>query len=124
VNSSVRQLPLAVAFASLAVAMAMAPMADASSLCRECVKRGISAKYPAMRRCYGSLLARTPKAAGRLHVRFSIERSGKTSGVVVTRNELRDNRFGACIANVFRTIHYPDAPHDTVRVHYPLVFKP
>jgi hypothetical protein len=110
-----------------AVAIAMitiAPVADAASICRECVRRPVEKEHPQLRRCYRELLKRKPGAQGRVLVRFSIEPSGETSHVAVTRNDLHDTRFGACIEAVFRTIRYQDAPRETVHIHYPLRFEP
>ena len=104
--------------------MAIAPVADAASICRECVRRPVKKKYPQLRRCYGELLKRESKAEGRVLVRFSIEPNGETSRVAVIRNDLHDTRFGACIEAVFRTIRYQDAPPETARIHYPLRFEP
>lgn len=106
-------------------ALSLAPPAFAASPCRSCIQRPIRAKHKELAACYSRLLKRAaPDTKGRVVVRFTIKRSGRTGSVKILENELKDRRFGRCIARVFRSIRYSEKPKEPMRVSYPLVFKP
>jgi TonB family protein len=111
------RLPLA--FALLLVAAD----ASASSICRECVLRPLRARAPEVQRCYRELLERRPGAEGRVVLAFVIPADGVVRDVRVTRDELGDATFRACVADRIRGVRYADPPPEPITIHYPIAFR-
>jgi TonB family protein len=108
----------------LCVALVLcASTVEASSPNRALIQRPIQKRRGELKRCYEELLARKPKARGRVTVRFTIDRRGHSTDVRLERNEPGGGRFGRCVARVFGTLRYPSAP-EPMHITYPLVFQP
>jgi TonB family protein len=109
---------------ALVFLLLLATTAQASSPCRECIKRPVQAKAKELRRCYSELLTRAaPDTQGRVVVVFTIERTGRTSRVTLKRNDLKDRKFARCVVEVFETLRFAKPP-EPMHISYPLLFRP
>ncbi len=76
-----------------------------------------------LRGCYEEGLARNPKLAGRLTVKFVIERDGGVSHVQQEGEPFPDPRVVACVLTVFQKHRFPRPEGGQVTVVYPIVFS-
>lgn len=71
------------------------------------------------------MLARDPKATGRIVNQISILEDGRVVGACVTASTLSDQAFLQCVSDVFAGLHFDPQPGcGKTRVTYPLVFAP
>lgn len=77
------------------------------------------------RKCYEALLARDPKAEGKLTLRFEIDPAGATQGAELESagTTLTDRTVGECILDATRKLRFPSTG-EKVSVTYPLLFTP
>ncbi len=78
-----------------------------------------------IRHCYEQYLQRAPGKSGKVAVKFSINRSGRTSSVSVRRSNISDRSFRSCITSRIKTWKFPRPRNaSNVTVNYPFVFNP
>jgi TonB family protein len=104
------------------------PMAEAKAPLggqeAELIRTTVHAEYPAITRCYEDALRRTAAIAGRVSVRFTIERSGEVTDAHAVCTSLADRKAVACIVDQFRQMKFFPPPKDVVEVVYPFSFSP
>ncbi len=78
-----------------------------------------------VRHCYEQVLAKTPKAKGKLTVDFTIAGTGKVGGSKVSNDTVGDKGLDECVLKTVNTWTFPK-PKDgkTVEVSYPFQFDP
>jgi TonB family protein len=84
----------------------------------------VHAEYPAITRCYEDALRRTSAIAGKVSVRFTIERSGEVTDAHAVCTTLADRAAVACVVDQFRQMRFLPPPKEVVEVVYPLSFSP
>jgi outer membrane biosynthesis protein TonB len=80
-------------------------------------------KYDLLRKCYEAALARDPQAAGKVTVRFVIDRQGAVNEACVKDSSLADATAVACMLEQYRQLRFAPANGQTT-VIYPVVFSP
>ena len=87
------------------------------------ISRIVRQRAGAMRACYEAGLARDPTLAGRLAVRFVIDRTGSVSAASLEGSSLADAQVNACIVREFRGLSFPTPEGGVITVTYPLTFS-
>ena len=78
-----------------------------------------------IRHCYEQYLQRIPGKAGKVAVKFTINKSGRTSSVAIRRSNISDRSFRNCISSRIKTWKFPrPRGGSNVTVNYPFVFNP
>jgi hypothetical protein len=73
------------------------------------------------RNCYEGGLRTNPKLAGRVAVKFTIERSGEIADVSVASADLPDPAVVACVKRTFASLSFPQPEGGFIVVIYPLI---
>jgi hypothetical protein len=75
--------------------------------------------------CYAEALARNPKLAGQVTLKFTVQpNTGRFTGVAVAGSQIKDPAFEKCVTTVVGEQHV-DAPPMTVEIiDYPLTVAP
>jgi hypothetical protein len=112
--------------ASMLAAVALALVAGAASAApvdRERINKGVDAKMADLQHCYDIAVARDPNLPkGRIVTVFVVETDGKVSNAEIKRNDMKDERLGHCVRDVFLSLEYaPMAERATI--NYPLLFE-
>lgn len=90
----------------------------------EAVQRIVRQNFGRVRGCYVQGLVRDPTLAGRVTVRFVIDRSGAVSTVADGGSDLPDPRVVACVVAAFSELSFPQPEGGIVHVVYPIVLSP
>jgi hypothetical protein len=80
--------------------------------------------HPRFRACYEMGLMTTPSLAGRVGVRFVINRDGRVTNVVNGGSDLPDPAVVSCVSRAFYDISFPKPEGGIVTVVYPIAFQP
>ncbi len=94
-----------------------------SGLTQQEIRAVINAHINEIRHCYEMLLQRSPNAAGRVEINFTVALSGRVSTVSVGQSTLSDVAARGCMTGVVRRWEFP-APRggQPVEVSYPFSF--
>lgn len=90
----------------------------------ERIQSVVRASFPTFKRCYEAGLARDPKLAGTVSVRFTIDTSGLVEGAANDGSSLPDQAVVACIVGAFGKLVFEKPNGGVVTVVYPIVFEP
>jgi hypothetical protein len=91
----------------------------------EVIRRIVRQNLGRMRFCYETALVRSPKLAGRVTVKFVIDRSGAVASAVVESKDLPDEAVASCVTKTFLTLQFPQPEgNGVVVVSYPVSFSP
>jgi hypothetical protein len=88
------------------------------------IQRVVRENYEKFRYCYEKGLARDPTLAGRIAVRFVIERDGSVSRAGVAGNDMPDCDVSSCLVRIYKTLRFPKPDGGIVTVVYPIMFAP
>lgn len=89
------------------------------------VRRAISARVPAFRRCYEHVLREQPGLRGKVVIRFAITPAGRVSEASIESSEMEHPALQGCLVAVFRRFLFEPHSHPTpVIVHWALAFRP
>ena len=78
-----------------------------------------------IRHCYEQFLQRIPGKAGKVAVKFTINKSGRTSSFSIRKSNISDRSFRNCISIRIKTWKFPrPRGGSNVTVNYPFVFNP
>ncbi len=102
----------------------MPPPGPGGRLPPEAVQSAVRARFPAIQSCYDAGLARNPKLAGTVSVRFVFGEDGVTREAEDARSTLPDKAVVGCITAEFRKITYPKTHAGLVTVVYPIALAP
>jgi hypothetical protein len=87
------------------------------------IQRTVRQNFGSIKKCYETLLGRSPKAEGKFQVAFAIE-AGKAHDVRWTSSDAAlDHGFETCVTAVFERLAFPVAKGKTTVV-YPIVVSP
>lgn len=99
----------------------LAALAAAHSLDQSLVDRVVRHHVAALRHCYERRLPSRPTLAGRVVIRFTLERDGTIRSAEAVDSTLEDPQVERCLVEDFLTWDWP--PGHSIRViRYPLVF--
>ncbi len=90
----------------------------------EVIKRAVRQQFGRFRFCYEGGLAKNPALAGRVSVRFVIDRSGAVTMAQDAGSDLADEAVVACVARTFLSLSFPAIEGGVATVTYPIVFSP
>lgn len=90
----------------------------------EVIQRIVRQNFGRFRLCYENGLRNDPKLAGRVTVKFVIDRSGAVSSAADGGSELTDKGVIACVVRGFSNMNFPQPEGGIVTVVYPLIFNP
>lgn len=88
------------------------------------IRQVVRRSYGAFRDCFEGGLARHPKLAGLVTVRFTIQRDGAVSNVVDGGSDLPDEDVTQCLIQRFRALRFPAPNGGSVAVQYPILLRP
>jgi len=88
------------------------------------IRAVVRANYDRVRPCYEAGLARDPKLAGRVGIRFVIERDGKVSSTRVADCTLPDCAVARCVRDELKSLTFPEPEGGIVSAVYPLMLEP
>lgn len=88
------------------------------------IRAVVRASYDRVRPCYEAGLARDPKLAGRVGIRFVIERDGKVSSTRVADCTLPDCEVARCVRDELKSLTFPEPEGGVVSLVYPLMLEP
>jgi outer membrane biosynthesis protein TonB len=90
----------------------------------ETIQAIVRANYDRVRACYEPGLARDPKLAGRVGIRFVIGRDGKVASTRIADCTLPDCSVAQCVRDEFKALTFPEPEGGIVTVVYPLMLEP
>ena len=90
----------------------------------EVIQRIVRQNFGRFRLCYENGLRTSPELAGRVAVRFVIDRSGAVSTAADGGSDLPDQNVIGCIVRSFGTLVFPQPEGGIVTVVYPILFTP
>ncbi len=89
------------------------------------IQAEVRSNHSKVRACYDRGLAKHPRLAGKVTVRFTIRPDGKTADVAAADGTtLADTAVVACILDVFGKLEFPKPAVGTVTIVYPLDLSP
>lgn len=107
--------------AAVAAPRAIAPVARISS---EFLRAAIDRNRQGLRRCHELALARNPRTAGRVVLRFVIQSTGRVRSAEVVSNETGDAALGECVVAQASSWVFPAMRgRGEVSVSYPFLFE-
>jgi len=90
----------------------------------EVIQRIVRQSFGRFRLCYENGLRENPNLAGRVNVRFVIDRSGAVSTAQLASSELANPGVGSCVTRSFANLSFPQPEGGIVTVTYGLSFSP
>ncbi len=90
----------------------------------EVIQRVVRQNFGRFRLCYEGGLRTNPNLAGRVSVRFAIDRSGSVATAQDGGSEIPDQGVVACVVRGFGNLSFPQPEGGIVTVTYPIVFTP
>lgn len=88
------------------------------------IRQVVRGSYGFFLACFEGALSRHAKLAGRLTLRFAIERDGSVDHVVNGGGDLPDEEATQCLIQGFRGLHFPAPNGGMMTVQYPILLRP
>jgi hypothetical protein len=82
----------------------------------------VVANKPAIMKCVGEQKKKDPGVSGRLVMRWSIQTSGKTTGVAVKTDEFKKTYMASCISGLIRGWNFPKHRKQGDPIDFPFIF--
>jgi tetratricopeptide (TPR) repeat protein len=90
----------------------------------EVIQRVMRQNFGRFRQCYQDALRRQPNVAGRIVLRFAIDRGGVVSNVGADQNDFADGQMRSCLTRAVYGLSFPAPEGGVVTVAYPILFSP
>ena len=91
----------------------------------EVIQRTVREHYDEFRKCYEAGLAKNPKLAGRVTVKFVIGLDGVIESIEpAAETSIPDSATVSCVIDACKTLRFPKPSGGVVTVVYPVVFAP
>jgi hypothetical protein len=90
----------------------------------EIVQRIVRENFARFRFCYENGLRQNPTLAGRVSVRFVIDRTGAVAVLADGGSDLPDHHVVECVVRSFGNLSFPEPAGGSVTVTYPITFSP
>lgn len=85
----------------------------------------VRANLDQIRNCYDQLQQRSPSAAGKLAVDWSINAQGSVSSVSIAESSISDSQMKGCVTSSIKRWKFPEPRGgQAVQVTYPFTFTP
>ncbi len=94
------------------------------SLPTEVIQRIVRQNFGRFRLCYEASLRDKPQLAGRVTVKFVIDRSGAVSSTADGGSDIGDAKMVDCVVKGFANLAFPQPEGSVVTVTYPIIFNP
>jgi hypothetical protein len=91
---------------------------------QEVIQRIVRQNFGRFRLCYENGLRTNPNLAGRVTVKFVIDRSGSVSTASDGGSEIPDQGVVQCVVRGFGNLSFPQPEGGIVTVVYPIIFNP
>jgi mono/diheme cytochrome c family protein len=88
------------------------------------IQRIVKANFRRFRLCYEAGLRNNPNLAGRVSVKFVIDRKGAVALTADGGSDLPDGGVVSCVVRGFGNLSFPEPEGGMVTVVYPIVFTP
>jgi hypothetical protein len=90
----------------------------------EVIQRIVRQNFGRFRLCYENGLRTNPNLAGRVQIKFVIDRSGSVSTSQDGGSDLPDQSVVSCVVRGFGNLSFPQPEGGIVTVVYPIIFNP
>ncbi len=90
----------------------------------EVIQRIVRQNFGRFRLCYENGMRTNPNLAGRVAVKFVIDRSGSVSTASDGGSDLPDQGVVSCVVRGFNNLSFPQPEGGIVTVVYPIIFNP
>lgn len=90
----------------------------------ERIQKVVRAAKAEVRRCYENGLRSSPSLAGRVVVRFVIDREGRVESAKDEGSDPVDKAVVGCVVNVYAKLTFPRPDGGSLAVVYPIAFSP
>jgi hypothetical protein len=90
----------------------------------EVIQRIVRQNFGRFRLCYENGLRTNPNLAGRVAVKFVIDRAGSVSTASDGGSDIPDNSVVSCVVRGFGNLSFPQPEGGIVTVVYPIIFNP
>jgi hypothetical protein len=74
-------------------------------------------------KCFGQLIQKNPQSAGQVLIAFTIEKQGQTSKVEISKSDINDSHFKACLIEVVARTHFRPFNGNPITTVFPLKFE-
>jgi hypothetical protein len=91
---------------------------------QEVIQRIVRQNFGRFRLCYENGMRTNPNLAGRVTVKFVIDRSGSVATAQDGGSEIPDQGVVACVVRGFGNLSFPQPEGGIVTVVYPIIFNP
>jgi len=91
---------------------------------KEVIQRIVRQNLGRFRLCYENGLRTNPELAGRVAVRFVIDRSGAVAVAQDGGSDMPDRGVIGCVVRGFQNLSFPEPDNAIVTVFFPIVFSP
>ncbi len=91
---------------------------------QEVIQRIVRQNFGRFRLCYENGMRTNPNLAGRVAVKFVIDRSGSVSTASDGGSDLPDQSVVSCVVRGFGNLSFPSPEGGIVTVVYPIIFNP
>jgi hypothetical protein len=100
----------------------LAPPTETPDVDRNGVKTVVRERLPALKACYDKALRATPRLAGKVVARWSIDAEGKVTEFSWESDQLGSKTFADCARRVIEAWRFPPPKSAPVVVSFPFVF--
>jgi TonB family protein len=107
-----------------AVKIAQGDAQVSGALPTEVIRRIVRQNFGRLKMCYESGLRSNPALAGKVVVRFLIDRAGAVTNAQAQSSTIGDETVVACVVRAFTTLSFPEPENGSVTVTYPVLFSP
>jgi hypothetical protein len=96
---------------------------DETILTQSKIEEILNSKKSDFFRCYGQLIQKTEQAHGQVILSFEISSIGKVTQVDVTKSDISDDVFKACVSEVIARTQFPRFSGKSMTTVFPLKFE-
>ena len=76
-----------------------------------------------VKRCFFSYMQNNGQLPSRVDVRFTLQPSGRATGIGVTQGEFAGSTLDSCLASAIGGIEFPESSGSASRITYPYIFQ-
>ena len=87
------------------------------------IESALNAKRADFFKCYGQLIQRQPQAHGEVLLSFTVERSGQTSKIEISKSNIEDATFKDCLSEVVSRTKFRQFVGNPIATVFPLKFE-
>ena len=76
-----------------------------------------------VKRCFFSYMQSNGELPSRVDVRFTLQPTGRATGIGVTQGEFAGSSLDGCLATAIGGIEFPESSGSASRITYPYIFQ-